>query len=361
MRNLSVLKTQVLAFFLLLAPLFPLAQQPDSTASVTGNSADTLPSAGIFDLISKKEIAEIKLSTDIDALMKKRKKNEYEPGVFTWRKNRKESWSIPVKIKCRGKFRRMKCDFPPLKLKFKKKNLASEGLNDFNELKLVTHCLDERERSRELVLREYLTYCLYNLLTPYSFRVQLVKVHYENTARKSKKIRQYGILIEDAEELAYRMGGEISKQMGTPLDSLHRKQEMLVALFQCMISNADWDYVMCRNVELIKMPTDGRVLLVPYDFDFSGLVAAPYARVDSNLGQKNVRDRVYLGTTNSLSELRPVLKYYLSKEDDILGFVDHFDALSAESREDVHNYLESFFTNLKDEKKAAAMLSIHTE
>ncbi len=357
MRNLSSMKILVPAFLLTLAPLMLTAQQPDSTIAVADITSETVSSTGIFDLISKKEMADIRLTADIDALMKKRKKNEYEAGVFTWNKTRKESWSIPVKIKCRGKFRRMKCDFPPLKLKFKKKELALKGLNDFNELKLVTHCLDEKQRSRELVLREYLVYRLYNLLTPHSFRVQLVKVNYENTARKSKNTKQLGILIEDPEGLALRMGGEISEQMGTPVDSLHRNQEMLVSLFQCMIGNADWNYVMCRNVELIKLKNDGRVMLVPYDFDFSGLVSAPYARVDSSFGQKNVRDRVYFGTCTSLDDLRPVIKYYLSKENDLLGFVDGFDALSQESRQDIHTYLQEFFTNLKDESKAGGMLS----
>jgi hypothetical protein len=251
----------------------------------------------------------------------------------------------------------MKCDFPPLKLKFKKDDLAAGGLNKFNELKLVTHCLDEKLRSRELILREYLAYRLYNLLTPNSFRVQLVKVKYVNTGRKSKNIKQLGILIEDSADLADRMDGKVLKQMGTPVDSLHRNQEMLVSLFQCMISNADWNYQMCRNVELIKMKDDGRVMLVPYDFDFSGLVAAPYARANADFGQKNIRDRVYLGTCTSLDDLRPIIQYLLSKEDDLLNFVDQFDELSFESREDIHNYLHTFFTNLKDEKKKAAMLS----
>jgi hypothetical protein len=357
MHNLTSSKTPFWALALLLLPCLLPAQQPDTLTAAGQIVVDTLPLNGIFDLISEKEMAEIRLTTDIDALMKKRRKNEYEPAVFTWRKSRKKTWSIPVKIKWRGKFRRMKCDFPPLKLKFKKKDLAAGGLNEYNELKLVTHCLNEKQRSRELILREYLVYRLYNLLTPHSFRVQLVKMDYENTARKSKNIRQLGILIEDPEDLAHRMGGEISEQMGTPVDSLHRKQETLVSLFQCMISNADWNYLMCRNVELIKMKDDGLVMLVPYDFDFSGLVAAPYARVDAALGQKNVRDRVYLGTSTSPGDLRPIMNYMLSKEDDLLGFVDQFDELSTESREDIHNYLQSFFSNLKDEKKAAAMLS----
>jgi len=333
------------------------AQQPDSLSNGVQLMVDTLPDHGIFDLISEKDMAGIRLTTDIDALIEKCKQDEYLPGLFTLKKSRKMTWSIPVKIKCRGKFRLMKCDFPPLKLKFKKDDLAAKGLNEYNELKLVTQCLDEKQASRELLLREYLVYRLYNLLTPHSLRVQLVNVIYENTAQRSKNIKQLGILIEDPQELAYRMGGEISDEMGTPVDSLHRKQEMLVSMFQCMISNADWDYVMCRNVELIKMKDDGKVMLVPYDFDFSGLVAAPYARISSGLGQKNVRDRVYLGACTSLDDLRPIIQYFLSKQDDLLGFVDQFDELSSESREDIRNYLLSFFTNLKDDAKAAGMLT----
>ena len=76
------------------------------------------------------------------------------------------SWRAVLSL--RGKFRRMRCQFPPLRVQFKKDTLRALGLADHNDLKLVTHCMDDPDSSRENILREYLCYRLYNILTPIS-------------------------------------------------------------------------------------------------------------------------------------------------------------------------------------------------
>ena len=56
------------------------------------------------------------------------------------------------------------------------------------------------------------------------------------------------------------------------------------ALFQHMIGNHDWSMragpvgkECCHNAELIGPPRPATLIPIPYDFDFSGLVDAPYA------------------------------------------------------------------------------------
>ncbi len=337
----------ILALCLLLATTsIPFAQTADSTAR-----------KGIFDLLQSDEETELTLVMDLDSLLLKAKRSEqWFSGELRYKLSKKGAEEIlPLRIKGRGKFRRMTCSFPPLKLKFKKDDLKDKGLNKYNELKLVTHCIDEKLASKDLILREYLAYKLYNLLTPNSFRVQLVKVTYENKDGKGDKIKRLGILIEDSEELADRIGGKIAGRMGMPLDSLHVNQEKIASLFQFMVSNCDFSLMLSRNVEFVLLP-DNRYMVIPYDFDFSGMVAAPYSRADVRLGQKTVRDRVFLGQSKTLEEMTPAIRYFLSKKEEILETVDNFSELDATPKEDIYLFLSEFFTLMEDEKAAKKAL-----
>ncbi|MBI5914298.1 MAG: CotH kinase family protein [Bacteroidetes bacterium] len=289
---------------------------------------------------------------DIDSIKANVRNKEYVQGVFEFQLGKKQRKSLPVKIRPRGKSRRVMCDFPPLKLKFDKDSLKAEGLADFNDFKLVTHCMDDRALNENTILREYLTYKLFNLLTPYSFRANLVEISYKNTGKNFKSTKKWGILIEDPKDLAHRNGGQIVDRMGIALDSFHANQEKINSVFQYMIGNTDWSYLMARNVEFIAQP-DGRIVPVPYDFDYSGVVRAPYARADASLGQKTVMDRMYIGPCRDLEDLRSMFSYFKSKKKALLDTVDDFRELDAAAREEIGLYLEDFFEIIDHEDRVA--------
>ena len=59
--------------------------------------------------------------------------------------------SFDMKVKARGNTRRISglCDFPPLKLKFKKEDLVEDGYSpNYKSFKLVTHCLDSKKEQQ---------------------------------------------------------------------------------------------------------------------------------------------------------------------------------------------------------------------
>src|SRR6187401_2642232 len=56
----------------------------------------------------------------------------------------------PVGLTLRGKYRRLKCSFPPLLLNFKKSTLKKLELGNDDEIKLVTHCLEGPEGQSNL-------------------------------------------------------------------------------------------------------------------------------------------------------------------------------------------------------------------
>ncbi|MBI5913984.1 MAG: hypothetical protein HY842_01290 [Bacteroidetes bacterium] len=315
--------------------------------------SDFVPHAdqSIFGMLQRQEVVEMMLVTDLDSILIKRKSEDYQPADFSYTDESSVLHTYQAQVRPRGKFRRMTCDFPPLKLKFSKKELEAAGLSDMNELKLVTHCLDDQTVSEGLIFREYLTYKLYKELTPNSLRAQLVKITYQDRSNKDYRMTRYGILLEDEEEFVWRTGGVIYDSMGASAESLQPTQEKIASVFQYMIGNTDWSIETLRNVKLLKKQ-DGKLIPVPYDFDFSAVVAAPYARPNTDLGQKRIGQRVFMGKAGSVQELYATLSYFRSKKQSLLGIVENFPLLDMQSKESILLYLNGFFDEIETQESA---------
>lgn len=312
----------------------------------------------IFDLFSKHEILEASLTTDLERLEEVREGVKYDKGVFAYKTIDGADSTLNVEVKLRGRFRLMNCDFPPLKLKFKKEKLKKTGVKKkYNKMKLVTHCLDDKATSEELIYKEYLAYKLFNIIHDHSFRVQLVNMKYYQTDKKRVKAKGLGILIEDAKQVADRVGGKRTKEMILGKQPVEEFQEHLVGLFQYMISNTDWDtHKTYKNVEMIHDEEEEEYLTVPYDFDFSGFVSAPYAKVIRMYGQTSLRDRVFLGRATTVEELRPAINLYLEKKEEIISEINEFKLLSKESRTDLEEFILSFYNILEDEENLESVI-----
>ncbi len=311
-------------------------------APVLATPSGALPS--IFSILSEENIEEITIATNLAQLIENRRSDAYVDATLSYEKGKKQVISYPIQLQVRGKFRRRICDFPPVKIKFAKKDLEAAGIHKaYNSMKLVTHCMDDKEMGNENVLKEYLTYKLYNELSPRSFRVHLVKVNYIDTEGKTGKTKRYGILIEDTDEMAARLGGKEYEVMNVNRDSVSPKDEVMVGLFQYMIANADWNLPMLRNVKLVLPEGSAKTIPVPYDFDFSGLVNASYALPQTDRGLTSMRDRLYLGNPFDKAVMRSVMQHFISHKQALLDIVKQFKPLNMEARADMEAYLSTFF------------------
>ncbi|MGB3546612.1 MAG: hypothetical protein WBA17_06535 [Saprospiraceae bacterium] len=296
-------------------------------------TAAALP-GGLFDRLDAGH-APITLSLDMVQLEANRRNEDYLAGSFTT-----GGAAIPVKVRVRGRYRRTHCVMPPLKLKFNKEWLRAHGLNDHNDFKLVTHCLDG-EAGMDALLREQLAYQLYAQLTGRSLRTQLVDITYHDS-NTGTDIESRAILIEDTDEMAERLNGrECDECYNTPLDRYTTGSAELLTLFQYMIGNNDFSLRMQRNLKLVQ--TAEGMTPVPYDFDFSALVAADY--------HNNPTERRHLvwefPTTPDFSAARDLL---LAKEDALLATVAGARDLCGESRQEMKWLLKEFFRDLKKGK-----------
>lgn len=335
-------------FRLLILVLFfinAIAVQKVSYAATTANQNFVKPKKTIFEVLFREEPLEITITTNLTSLIENRRTEDYTEGQISYEDELGKAITRQIELQPRGKFRRRVCDFPPVRLKFAKKDLEAEGMETrFNKLKLVTHCVDDKLAGNDNLLKEYLIYQLYNELTPNSYRAQLVKVTYVDSEGKQPKIKRYGILLEDTDEMAARVGGKEIDQLNVSQDSISDKDEITMAMFEYMIANMDWDVKMLRNAKLVAVEDKAdQMIPVPYDFDFSGLVNASYAIASGDRGQLSIRDRVYIGETFDQSTMREVLAHFIEKKPALLKKVKDLKLLSGEARQDVIAYLEGFY------------------
>ncbi|MBO0935771.1 hypothetical protein J2I47_04345 [Fibrella sp. HMF5335] len=215
--------------------------------------------------------------------------------------------TIPLALVVRGNFRRKatNCTFPPLYVDFPKKRVAGTPFAGQNTLKLVTHC-----QSDDYVVREYLVYKLYNLITDLSFRARLARVTYVESAKKRPVETHWAFLVEDEDDVA-RRNNRRERKMQTPFNKVDSLSLATMAVFEFMIGNIDWDVESRHNVRLMTQPgTDKLPSVVPYDFDHSVIVDAAYASRADDTGQRIYRGPLYPGwllkrVFSQFTELRP--------------------------------------------------------
>ncbi len=255
--------------------------------------------------------------------------------------------TIPVSFHTRGnaRLRRAICTVPPVMVVFDQGGKAGTPFAGQRELKLVTHCRDN-ENFEQSCLVEYLTYRMYNMITNRSFGVRRLVATWEDTVRASRSVKP-AFLLEDDRMVASRLGGKLDKapigfQESDPVTTTN------MALFSLLIGNTDWSQPAQHNVKLVRMDSAETFYPVPYDFDWSGVIDAPYARPDPRLGLRSVRDRQYRGPCVSETTFQSALGNLLAKRDSILGLVESFEGLRENRKKKVMDYLSGFFKDIPD-------------
>lgn len=312
-----------------------------SSADALGAQTDTTK-LSVFDYLTQEEGAKMTLETDLTTIIENKKTRSYFPASLTTADGK----VFKLELRARGKYRRKIAEIPPLKMKFKKKDLVENGFDTLNEIKLVLPCFDNAAGD-DLIVREYLIYRMFEQLTGASLRARLIRLTIRDTHVEKSKKTMFAIMVEDEEFVMARLKGTPVDQYGLPIDSMITNQAALVSMFQYMIGNTDWDVSMLRNVMLMRSPESGKVLVIPYDFDFSGLVAAPYASPSSESGLKSVRDRFLMANGLKPEALKRAVQIIKAGKKDIYALCRN-RYLSRESAENMMQYLDSFFGMIED-------------
>jgi hypothetical protein len=286
----------------------------------------------------------LNLSLDVTELIHQKRTERYFPAELTSADGK--VWQ--TEVRSRGKFRRIISEVPPMKLKFSKKKLVQVGLDTLNEVRIVLPTKFD-EASQTQLLREYLAYQIYARLSDYHIKAHLIKLQLHDTHIDQFYPSVWAMLLEHEEELGTRLGGTADQVFNMVPDSLQMPYAAMNAVFQCMIGNTDWSNLDARNMYHLKLKEGVKYIPIPYDFDFSGLVNAPYATPASHTGLKNVRERILLTDGISDSYVSLAMQKVLNVESDLLALCKQVN-LSEQQATESQTYLLGFFDAIRTKK-----------
>jgi hypothetical protein len=301
-----------------------------------------------FDLFENNEVLDLSLTFDVARYIKEKPKEEYLDAILNLYISKEDSITRNIRIRSCGEFRNKYCNFPPMVMNFKKTEFADESLHKIGKVKMFTHC---RTGCEEFLQREYLVYRLYNVLTSYSFKVRPVRVTYYDTNHKKKPVGTCGFFIEPMDMLAERLNGIPIGSV--PLTQRNIVPEMMdrMAIFSYMIGNTDWSVTNQHNCKILTSKDLNRpeqAMIIPYDFDYAGIVNTNYAIPGEGLDIESVRERIYIGICRSEEDFMIALQEFIEKKEEFYRVIQECDLISDKVRKDMIHYLDGFYNLFND-------------
>ena len=298
------------------------------------------------------------IQAPLPALMRDRKARTAVAGTLT----EPSGQALPISLELRGLTRRTAatCDFPPLRVDFPAPPPANSLFAGQKRLKLVTHCRNAASFQNYLLL-EYAAYKMYNALTPRSFRVRLANIEYRDASGKPVVARA-GFFIEDLRDVARRNGlPQLRAGETIPWSFLSNADAGRTAMFEHMIANHDWSMRAgppgddcCHNVRLIGTGAPGQAVPIPYDFDYSGLVDAPYATPPEQLPLREVRQRLYRGYCFHNAQSLAAARQMRQTRPQLIAAITTTPGLAESAQRRSIAFLDKFFADIGTDADVAA-------
>lgn len=274
---------------------------------------------------------------------------------------------LPVSLGLRGITRRSSdtCDFPPLRVTFTTPPPANSIFAHQKKLKLVTHCRNS-PAFQQYVLLEYSAYRMLNVLTPRSFRVRLANIDYVDSSGRPLTSR-IGYFLEELSDVAKRNGmKDTHAPARIPVEDLSPADAARYALFQHMIANHDWSMRAgpqgsdcCHNAKLIGPLAPAYTVPIPYDFDYSGYVSAPYATPPDELHISSVRERLYRGYCMHNNEVIAAAREFRSARPQLIGAISSTPGLDPKTQQRALAFLDPFFGDIATDQSVTSRVTNH--
>jgi hypothetical protein len=329
----------IAALTLLLVPAAALAQQADTT-------------------VPRLFREEAPLAMTVTANMKQLRDDRRDDSPYRWAQIRYtnaegKAIDVPLKVKTHGIWRLKHCDTPPLRFNFANKEVKGTLFHDVEKPKVVNMCHDDGQYE-QFLLQEMQLYRVYQVLTPNSHRVRLLRVTYVDSATKKAEGVRYAFLFEDPDELAARLGGKMLKLKGVKAKDMDPRDAMVAFLFEYMIGNTDFSFNGLHNGELVMKPDASPVIPIAYDFDFSGAVNPPYATPDPRLHLRRVRDRLYRGYCELNEGSSDAIKLFLDRKKQVYALYSDplGKLLDARVVKETLAYFDDFYGVIANERDA---------
>ena len=331
--------------------------------ALAGIAWNTAAAEIVQPLFADQQPLQIVIEAPISELTRRNTENNEVAGVLRYRNALNTEVELSVTLRPRGKSRLQYCDFPPLRLNLKRKQVPGTLFAEQNKLKLVTHC-KRGAKHAAWVRQEYLIYRMYNILTEQSLRVRWLDIDYRDSAAGDKATAAVGFLLESAGNLAGRLSMQPLKQQEIDLEQLDTSQAALVSLFQFMIGNTDWSILSgaegsncCHNGEpLVAYGTTDGTIVVPYDFDQSGLIDTDYAIPSPSLRIDSVRQRRFRGFCMHNDQLPTTIAHFNAHRAAIDEVIDSSE-LARGTRNKMGRYVNGFYQIINNPQRRDRLMT----
>jgi hypothetical protein len=182
--------------------------------------------------------------------------------------------------------------------------------------------------------------------------VRLAKVDYVYAGTEKDTVTKFAFFIERPRHVAKRLEGHIVDLKYIHQDKTDYEHMNILAVFQYMIGNTDWSVYNNHNIKFLNVNLGERPVPLPYDFDWCGLLASPYAKPNPMFGVENIRERVYRGFRRTPAQIDKTIDVFLIHKEEIIELYKTCQYLDEREREDALNYIEDFYKVLTNKKIA---------
>ena len=305
---------------------------------------DAQPLFSLAEIASNQPL-DLKITTDLNLLFSKNNEEVFQIANCIFTNKEKVIHEGKMKVKKRGVTRKKICDLPPIMLKFGK------GKNKV-KLKMVVPCKEGGD-FQQLIYKEYLAYQIYNQLTDYSFKAKMVKLEIEDSEGVHPSIQVNGFVIEEDKSTAERMEANLMPQH-EKLKFIDQENYRLFTMFQYCIGNTDWNLNHRHNLKLICKKDSKTPIPVPYDFDYSGFVNAPYAIPHHTMPIDHVKERYFMWRGKNKDGFENVITLFKNKKQPIFDLINNFQFLDKDEKIEISNYLNEFYFQLEENEILAS-------
>ncbi|MEA3462337.1 MAG: hypothetical protein U9R49_10690 [Bacteroidota bacterium] len=316
----------------------PLAGQDDHVPTFEDTAA-------VYeDLFEIKEPLNMTLKFSVKELQKTKYKETYLPAEMTCHVNDSFKVKHEVRVRARGEIRKKICFAPMFWVNIRHAGIEAEDLSDVIKMKVVTRCKGSN-MYKNYVLKEYLVYQIWNLLSPYSFNTRLVRLKIIDTGRKNKEREDWAFIIEPEAMMVERNNCMSIKNDKLSLRTVNKEWMDRVAFFSYMVGQSDFSVTGRHNLKILTPKEYGPTgfIPVPYDFDYCGLVNAEYAIPGEPLGIESVTERYFLGACRSDAVYAKTIEWMDSYQDEIRDLIMNFEYLEEGEKKNLMKYIDGYF------------------
>ncbi|MDX2286578.1 MAG: hypothetical protein NW241_20595 [Bacteroidia bacterium] len=303
-------------------------------------------------LFSHDSVLHLRIEADWKTLLRTKNLSSPDelPAVLVHRAGT-DTMRAPIQIRVRGNYRRTHCPMPPLRMRFDTAVPYSPLFAGLEKVKLVLPCEPDKPVFQQYLVEEYLLYRMFRILTDSSFRVRLLSIDYVDPSGRMKPFSHLGFCIEPEDALARRLGMFKVEKEGVHGEDTERRYATLMYVFQYLIGNTDWSVPGLHNIAVLQGGLFGQPIAVPYDFDWSGIIDAPYALPNEQLNIGTVRQRLYRGYCREEAELQQAFDVFRQHKAELFELYRSTPQLKPERAEQAVRYLEQFYELIDNPKQ----------